>query len=322
MCGLFGLLDYQRKLSPSETAESVDGPVGIESEIRGTDASGIACYQRKKLHIQKAPGPAHQMEWDIGDAAFIMGHTRAATLGSPKDNYNNHPFPGFAGESFALAHNGVLWDNPLLKRKLPKTPVQTDSYLAVQLLEQHERIDISAIRDTAEMLDGTFALTVLSRKGLFFIRGSSPLYICRFPSKGLILYASTQEIMERALQRAGFQSYHQKIDIQPGEIIEINRRGQVQRTTFYFLPPYYYDYSPWQLTPSDHETALIYAKPLGLTVEEVEVLAFQRLHRKGFGRYGHRPGILGRMPRHVLLTKEKRMKMTMILRTLLDAAKG
>ena len=271
MCGLFGLLDYQRKLNPSERLELLTA-LSVESEIRGTDASGIACYQRKKLHIQKAPGPAHQMEWDIGDAAFIMGHTRAATLGSPKDNYNNHPFPGFAGESFALAHNGVLWDNPLLKRKLPKTPVQTDSYLAVQLLEQHERIDISAIRDTAEMLDGTFALTVLSRKGLFFVRGSSPLYICRFPSKGLILYASTQEILERALQRARFQSYHQKIDIQPGEIIEINRRGQVQRTTFYFLPPYYYDYSPWQLTPSDHETALIYAKPLGLSVEEVEVL--------------------------------------------------
>ena len=190
----------------------------VESEIRGTDASGIACYRQKKLHIQKAPGPAHQMEWDIGDAPFIMGHTRAATLGSPKDNYNNHPFPGFAGESFALAHNGVLWDNPFLKRKLPKTPVQTDSYLAVQLLEQHERIDISAIRDTAEMLDGTFALTVLSRKGLFFVRGSSPLYICRFPSKGLILYASTQEILERALQRARFQAYHQKIDIQPGRL--------------------------------------------------------------------------------------------------------
>lgn len=122
------------------------------------------------------------------------------------------------------------------------------------------------------MLDGTFALTVLSRKGLFFVRGSSPLYICRFPSKGLILYASTQEILERVLQRAGFQAYHQKIDLQPGEIVQVDRRGQVQRTTFYFLPPYYYDYSPWQLTPSDHETALIYAKPLGLTVEEVEVL--------------------------------------------------
>ena len=139
-------------------------------------------------------------------------------------------------------------------------------------MEQHERIDISAIRDTAEMLDGTFALTVLSRKGLFFVRGSSPLYICRFPSKGLILYASTQEILERALQRAGFQYYHQKIDLQPGEIIEVDRRGTGTANHLLFSAPYYYDYSPWQLTPSDHETALIYAKPLGLTVEEVEVL--------------------------------------------------
>ena len=93
MCGLFGLLDYQRKLSPSERLELLTA-LAVESEIRGTDAAGIACYRQKKLHIQKAPGPAHQMEWDIGDAPFIMGHTRAATLGSPKDNYNNHPFPG------------------------------------------------------------------------------------------------------------------------------------------------------------------------------------------------------------------------------------
>ena len=79
MCGLFGLLDYQRKLSPSERLELLTA-LAVESEIRGTDASGIACYRQKKLHIQKAPGPAHQMECGIGDATLILGHTRAATL--------------------------------------------------------------------------------------------------------------------------------------------------------------------------------------------------------------------------------------------------
>ena len=72
---------------------------------------------------------------------------------------------------------------PLPETETAKDPVQTDSYLAVQLLEQQKEINLATIRDTAEMLDGTFALTVLSRKCLFFVRGSSPLYICGFRLK-------------------------------------------------------------------------------------------------------------------------------------------
>ena len=67
MCGLFGLLDYQRKLNPSERLELLTA-LSVESEIRGTDASGIACYRQKKLHIQKAPGPAHQDD----NSAYII----------------------------------------------------------------------------------------------------------------------------------------------------------------------------------------------------------------------------------------------------------
>ena len=121
MCGLFGLLDYQRKLSSSERLKLLTA-LSIESEIRGTDASGIACYQRKKLHIQKAPGPAHQMEWDIGDASFIMGHTRAATLGSPKDNYNNHPFPGICWGILCPCPQWGFMGQPLPETETAKDP--------------------------------------------------------------------------------------------------------------------------------------------------------------------------------------------------------
>ena len=70
-----------------------------------------------------------------------MGHTRAATQGSAKDNFNNHPFPGYAGGSFALAHNGVLFNDIFLQRSLPVTKVKTDSYVAVQLLQQSGKVN-------------------------------------------------------------------------------------------------------------------------------------------------------------------------------------
>ena len=61
------------------------------------------------------------------------------TQGRASRNRNNHPFFGEAGgELFALAHNGVLWNDDILRRSkhLPKTKIETDSYIAVQLIEQ------------------------------------------------------------------------------------------------------------------------------------------------------------------------------------------
>ena len=108
MCGLFGLLDYQRQLSTDERQNMLNA-LAIESEIRGKDATGIAYYNKNRLCVQKAPFPAHLMQFPFPHkASFIIGHTRAATHGLAKDNSNNHPFVGHANGSFALAHTGVM----------------------------------------------------------------------------------------------------------------------------------------------------------------------------------------------------------------------
>ena len=270
MCGLFGLLDYQRSLSNRQKLNLLTA-LAVQSEVRGTDATGIAYYKGHHLYIQKAPRSAHNMKFRVENADFIMGHTRAATQGSAKDNYNNHPFPGYAGGSFALAHNGVLFNDIFLKRSLPSTRIKTDSYVAVQLLEQSGKVNFTTIRNMVEMIDGSFAFTILNRKGLYFVRGSSPLYICHFPKQGIILYASTQDILERALQKANFQAYHQPIDIQPGEILHIDLQGQMQRDHFHLYADWYSP-SLFPLTAADHELAMLYAKSLKMTPKEIEVL--------------------------------------------------
>lgn len=122
MCGLFGLLDYQRKLSPSERLELLTA-LAVESEIRGTlMPQALPCYQRKKLHTKKPLALPTRWSGTSGTPPFIMGHTRAATLGSPKDNYNNHPFPGFA--------RGILCPCPqwgFMGQPLPETETAKDS---------------------------------------------------------------------------------------------------------------------------------------------------------------------------------------------------
>ena len=47
------------------------------------------------------------------------------------------------GDTNALAHNGVLYNDKELRRKqhLPLTSIETDTYVAVQLLEQGQQLD-------------------------------------------------------------------------------------------------------------------------------------------------------------------------------------
>ena len=165
MCAVFGLLDFEDKLTPSERL-AIFKALGKAAEARGTDATGVAYVQNGTIQIQKAPRPAHRMKWRIPpDARYLMGHTRMATQGSEKKNYNNHPFFGKAGQlPFALAHNGVLFNDFELQkaRKLPKTHIETDSYVAVQLIEQYGSLSPKSLKQMALLPSPCWMPTIIS----------------------------------------------------------------------------------------------------------------------------------------------------------------
>ena len=88
------------------------------SEVREHHAAGIAYNKDDVLTIFKRPKPAHKLHFRIPQrTAAVMGHTRLTTQGDQKFNYNNHPFRGHAATDFALAHNGVLYNDNQLVRK-------------------------------------------------------------------------------------------------------------------------------------------------------------------------------------------------------------
>lgn len=110
MCALFGF--YQtRGSAPQKTLQKLLRALSVQSECRGRDATGIGFVSNGGVRIFKAPKPAHKLRlYFPAGTVCVTGHTRAATLGDPRRNCNNHPFYGKAGGiSFCLAHNGVLW---------------------------------------------------------------------------------------------------------------------------------------------------------------------------------------------------------------------
>ena len=134
MCCLFGFYDYGGTLSAKQKNRIISA-LAISSEIRGTDATGIAYRTGTKLCIYKRPFPARWMRFRLpAEVKAVMGHTRMTTQGSEMQNCNNHPFYGVAdGSAFALAHNGILSNDKLLRleKKLPASRIETDSFAIV-----------------------------------------------------------------------------------------------------------------------------------------------------------------------------------------------
>lgn len=237
MCCLFGLIDYGCNLTGREKNHMLS-VLASACEVRGTDATGIAYNVGGALRIYKRPAPAHCLRFRVPEQArVILGHTRMTTQGSAKRNYNNHPFLGVAGKDvFALAHNGMLHNDITLRKglHLPKTKIQTDSYIAVQLIEQKKALNFDSLKYMAEEVEGSFTFTVLDRRDrLYIVKGDNPLCLLHFPSLGLYLYASTEEILHRAMSQMDLDTYKPcRIPLDCGDILRIDRDGALTRSEF------------------------------------------------------------------------------------------
>lgn len=237
MCALFGWLDY-KGIVPYKVLKRLTQALANAAEERGTDAAGISYIKDGKVKIFKRPKPAHKIHFNAPDGTrAIMGHTRMATQGDKSHNFNNHPFSGTAGDtSFAFAHNGVLWNDKELRldKKFPETHIETDSYIAVQLLESQDNLNFDSLKYMAETVEGNFTFTVLDEaNSLYIIKGSNPMCLLHFESFGLYIYASTESIMKNALKRVGLYKFaSEKIEVVEGDILRIDKNGEIIRSEF------------------------------------------------------------------------------------------
>lgn len=289
MCCLFGLIDSRNQFSAKEKSRILS-VLATECEERGTDATGIAYCSHRHLSIYKRPIAAHRMRFHIpADSRAIMGHTRMTTQGDARRNRNNHPFLGYVeNKPFALAHNGVLWNDGILRRTkhLPKTRIETDSYVAAQLIEQKNALDFSSLTYMAETVEGSFSFTVLDEQNaLWIVKGDNPLSIAHFPAVGVYAYASTAEILNKALARCGnWLGRAEKVDIAMGDIVKIDSNGRITRgifdaSKFYRSSWGYWDTPLYPKAPRSESEHLVLlksvAKAFGFTGEMIDRLLDQ-----------------------------------------------
>ena len=249
MCCLFGMVDYGGQFSYHQKKQILRS-LARASEARGTDASGIAYCSGGTLQVYKRPLPGHKLKIRVpGPVKAVMGHTRLTTQGNERRNQNNHPFLGKAGNvAFALAHNGVIYNDKLLRHKyhLSKTEIETDSYIAVQLLEQSQELSFASLGQMAEAVEGSFSFTVLDEhENLYFVKGDNPLCIYHYPKIGVYLYASTEEILLHALNKLSEPlGTSTQIVLDWGEILQIDSSGNQFRGEFDPRNLRIYPYSP------------------------------------------------------------------------------
>jgi len=230
MCGLFGLIDYKGILAPQKK-EKIIRELSIASEVRGTHATGIAYTYNNDVIINKAAQPAHNMYFRLrSNPAAVIGHCRFTTQGSEKKNDNNHPFYS-EKLNCAFAHNGVLYNDQALRisENLPETIIETDSYVALQLIEKQNEITFDTLKNMSEKVKGTFNFTLLDgNNNVYIIKGNNPFVLV---DCGYYIYASTEKILATAMHKLGiFKSKNIKVD--DNEILKIDAAGKIEKAKF------------------------------------------------------------------------------------------
>lgn len=297
MCAVFGFLDYGKKVNHKILVKLLN-ELAKAAEIRGTDATGISYVNNGNIVTYKTPKPAHKVNlYFPKETTAVIGHTRMTTQGSENKNYNNHPFEGKCDtETFALAHNGVLYNDKELrvKNNIPETEIETDSYIAVQLLEQNENVDTDSIKKMAEAVEGSFVFTILRNDNMMFlVKGSNPLTIYHYKELGLYVYASTIDILKKGLKSSGFKIQCNEVIVEEGNIIKIEPNGEIWSSDFemreterLFSRWYNFDwYSDMEEDCFDElksicsyygvsEEQIEYMRSLGYTYDEIEEMMF------------------------------------------------
>ena len=165
-----------------------------------------------------------------------------------------------------------------MTENLPQISVETDSYVAVQLLEKNKTLDFDSLQAMAEKVEGSFVFTVLDKdNSIWFVVGDNPLCVMFYD--GFLIYASTQEILCKTIKKLKLNTPSDILEPKEGEILKIDRAGHI--TTGSFMPktsyehwwrryPYYRDY--YEDTTANYDDLFSVAKAFGITADEIQAL--------------------------------------------------
>lgn len=243
MCGIFGFTSAN-PLGAMKAHELIKR-LSIESSVRGEHATGISIVHNGHIVTKKIGKAAKKCNFFVPSGTkAVLGHVRYTTQGSQKYNYNNHPFEGKADVEFALAHNGIISNDEKLRKEqnLPDTHIETDSYIAVQLVEKFGKLSFESLAKVGENLLGMFMLEYLDEhNNIWFVRGDNPICLYYYESLNMYIWASTKEILDKAIKKIKWLSGHHptEIKIPMGTMVKISNDMTVESKEFDYADPWY-----------------------------------------------------------------------------------
>lgn len=205
MCGICGI----HRFSDAPIDRDMVDILILNNQNRGLEAAGVALqqangdvvvYKNDLTPYEFVTSPAYEtfMEENLkADTVTVLGHTRKATKGSPRQNNNNHPM--FAGVT-AVVHNGQIHDEDRwfkdwkLERK-----AETDSDIFRAVLDE-EGFTKKAVNQLAK-LNGNGAFAAISTKypgKLLLGRSGNPIELAA--TADFLMFSSEKSPIFKALR--------------------------------------------------------------------------------------------------------------------------
>lgn len=150
MCGIYGIISTDNSAEANQWKRGVMDKLAVITEIRGTDATGIAYFDPKgTLRVAKQPVKASEFikTQDYLEAVedfpdIIIGHNRAKTVGHESNAMNNHPITSKT-TGIAMIHNGGIANHSMWRNRdesgfnfmLDEFDGEVDSEVLVRMLD-------------------------------------------------------------------------------------------------------------------------------------------------------------------------------------------
>ena len=222
-CGVFGIINH-----PEASHLTYLGLYALQH--RGQEGAGIVSSNGSRFYLEKGMGlvtdlfKEDQLRRLPGDMA--IGHNRYSTTGESHVKNVQPLLISYALGNLALGHNGNLVNAQLLRSELEAYGAifqsTTDSEVIIHLIAlSREGTLLDRIVGALQKVRGAYSLVVLSEEGLYGIRdpyGFRPLSLGRLNEAWVL----ASESVAFDLIQAEFVR-----DVEPGEIIFIDRQGRV-----------------------------------------------------------------------------------------------